>query len=101
LPSGVTLRRVPPVEVGYQASEEFAKLKVPLRAFWNVLCVFCLNDGGSVCPESDIDLVELGQRIKTLEDQLKSLAERLSRAELQLKELEAEREGGWKKFSDP
>jgi chromosome segregation ATPase len=51
--------------------------------------------------EPDIDLVELGQRIKTLEDQLKSLAERLSRAELQLKELEAEREGGWKKFSDP
>jgi len=54
-----------------------------------------------VCPEPDIDPVELGRRIKALEKQLKLLDKRLLRAELQLKEMETEREGGWKKFSDP
>jgi hypothetical protein len=39
--------------------------------------------------------------IKALEEQIKSLAQRLSRAEIRLKDLEGERKGGWKKFSDP
>jgi hypothetical protein len=54
-----------------------------------------------VCPEPDIELVELGQRIKALEKQLKSLDKRLLRAELRLEEIAAEHQGGWKKFNDP
>jgi hypothetical protein len=41
------------------------------------------------------------QSITALEEQIKWLDQRLSRAELRLKELKAERQGTWKKFSDP
>jgi hypothetical protein len=54
-----------------------------------------------VCSKPNMDLLELRQRLKALEEQLTSLAQRLLRAELRLKELEAERQGGWRKFSDP
>ena len=54
-----------------------------------------------MCPERDIELVELEQRIKALEKQLKSLDKRLLRAELRLEEIAAERQGGWKNFNDP
>ena len=88
-----------PRQRGFRSAQ--IRNSIPLRAFWNIPCVFCLNDGGAVCPEPDIDPVELGRRIKALEKQLKLLDKRLLRAELQLKEMETEREGGWKKFSDP
>lgn len=54
-----------------------------------------------MCPKPDMDLLELRQRLMALEEQLTSLAQRLLRAELRLKEMEAERQGGWRKFSDP
>jgi hypothetical protein len=44
---------------------------------------------------------ELRQRLEALEKQVTWLAHHLLRAELRLKEMEAERRGGWKKFSDP
>jgi hypothetical protein len=52
-----------------------------------------------VCPKPDMDLTELQRRIEALE--VTSLAQRLSRAELRLKEMGAARQGEWKKFSDP
>jgi chaperonin cofactor prefoldin len=54
-----------------------------------------------VCPKPDMDLTELQQRLEALEKQVTSLAHHLLRAELRLKEMEAERRGGWKKLSDP
>ena len=54
-----------------------------------------------MCPKPDMDLTELRQRLEALEKQVTSLAHHLLRAELRLKEMEAERRGGWKKFSDP
>jgi hypothetical protein len=43
----------------------------------------------------------MSKSIEELEKQIKLLAQGLFRAELRLKELEAERQGAWKKFSDP
>jgi chromosome segregation ATPase len=58
-----------------------------------------------VCPNQDSDgkrqRQDMYQSITALEEQIKWLDQRLSRAELRLKELEAERQGTWKKFSDP
>jgi len=58
-----------------------------------------------MCPNSDSEVRALRQdmfrTIETLKEQIKWLGQRLLRAELRLNELEAERHGTWKKFSDP
>ena len=54
-------------------------------------------------PEFDVRGLrqDVSRAIAALEEQIKLLAQRLIRAELRLRELEAERQGTWKKFSDP
>jgi hypothetical protein len=63
------------------------------------------KDGAAVCPNQDSDdkrpRQDMYKAITALEEQIKWLDQRLLRAELRLKELEAERQGTWKKFSDP
>jgi hypothetical protein len=70
------------------------------------LLPFASSDGvAGVCPNPDSDVRALRRdmfrSIAALEKQIKSLAQRLLRAELRLKELEGDRPGTWKKLSDP
>jgi hypothetical protein len=63
------------------------------------------RDVAAMCPNSDSDVRALRQdmfrTIETLKEQIKWLGQRLLRAELRLKGLEAERQRTLKKFSDP
>ena len=74
-----------------------ALLERPLR------CV--AQETNTVCPNPSSNSggrkQDTATSIKALEEQIKLLAQRLSRAETRLKDLEGERQGGWKKFSDP
>ena len=58
-----------------------------------------------MCPNPDFDVRALRRdmlrHIEALKEQVKWLGQRLLRAELRLKELEAEGQGTLKKFSDP
>jgi hypothetical protein len=58
-----------------------------------------------MCPNPNSDVRALRQdmfrSIEALKEQIKWLGQRLLRVELRLKELEAERPGTLKKFSDP
>jgi hypothetical protein len=69
------------------------------------LLSFASRDGATMCPNPNSDVRALRQdmfrSIEALKEQIKWLGQRLLRAELRLKELEAERPGTLKKFSDP